>query len=77
MKGRRTIWGGRHQVRAVLYMAALVAIRHNPVLAAYYRRLVVAGKAKKRALVAAMRKLVVILNAMLRDGTPWRAPLSA
>jgi len=77
LKGRRTIWGGRAQVRAVLYMAALVAVRHNPWLRAFYQRLVAAGKAKKLALVAAMRKLVVILNAMLRDATPWRAPQSA
>ena len=52
MKGRRTIWGGRHQVRAVLYMAALVAVRHNPALRAFYLRLVAAGKAKKLALAA-------------------------
>jgi transposase len=77
MKGRRTIWGGREAVRAVLYMAALVAVRHNPVLRAFYQRLVAAGKAKKLALTAAMRKLLVILNAMLRDRQPWRAPLPA
>jgi transposase len=57
-------------------MAALVAVRHNPVLRAFYQRLV-AGKAKKLALTAAMRKLLVILNAMLRDRQPWRAPLPA
>lgn len=77
MKGRRTIWGGRRQVRNVLYMAALVAVRHNPGLRAFYERLVAAGKAKKLALTAAMRKLLVILNAMLRDATPWREPHSA
>jgi transposase len=77
MRGRRTIWGGRAPVRAVLYMAALVAVRHNPVLRAFYQRLVAAGKAKKLALTAAMRKLLVILNAMLRDRQPWRAPQSA
>jgi len=77
MKGRRTIWGGRRQVRDVLYMAALVAVRHNPALRAFYERLVAAGKAKKLALTAAMRKLLVTLNAMLRDGTPWRATPSA
>ncbi len=77
MKGRRTIWGGRAPVRAVLYMAALVAVRHNPILRAFYQRLVAAGKAKKLALTAAMRKLLVILNAMLRDRQPWRAPQSA
>jgi transposase len=64
-------------VRAVLYMAALVAVRHNPTLRAFFLRLVAAGKAKKLAVTAAMRKLLVILNAMLRDGQPWRAPQSA
>jgi len=73
MKGRRTIWGGRAPVRAVLYMAALVAVRHNPALRAFYLRLVAAGKAKKLALTAAMRKLLVILNAILRDRQPWRS----
>ena len=77
MRGRRTIWGGRAQVRAVLYMATLVAIRHNPTLRIFYDRLVAAGKAKKLALIAALRKLLVILNALLRDGQPWRAPQSA
>jgi transposase len=75
MKGRRTIWGGRHQVRAVLCMTALVAVRHNPALRAL--RLVAAGKPKKLALTAAMRKLAVILNALVRDGQPWRVPQSA
>jgi transposase len=77
LKGRRTIWGGRVQVRAVLYMAALVAVRHNPALRAFYLRLLAAGKAKKLALTAAMRKLLVILNAMLRDRKPWRSPQPA
>jgi transposase len=77
MKGRRTIWGGRASVRAVLYMAALVAVRHNPILRAFYQHLVAAGKAKKLALTAAMRKLLVMLNAMLRDHQPWRAPQPA
>jgi transposase len=77
MKGRRTIWGGRAPVRAVLYMAALVAVRHNPTLRAFYQRLITAGKAKKLALTAAMRKLLVILNAMLRDRQPWRTPQPA
>jgi transposase len=72
MKGRRTIWGGRYKVRAVLHMATLVAVRHNPVLRAFYQRLVAAGNAKKLVLTACMRKLLVILNAMLRDGTPGR-----
>jgi transposase len=77
LKGRRTIWGGRRQVRDVLYMATLVAVRHNPQLTSFYAGLVTAGKPKKLALTAAMRKLLVILNALLRDGTPWRAPQSA
>jgi transposase len=77
LKGRRTIWGGRRQVRAVLYMATLVAVRHNPQLARFYAGLLDAGKPKKLALTAAMRKLLTILNALLRDGTPWRAPQSA
>jgi len=71
-RGRRTTWGGRAPVRAVLYMATLVAVRHNPVLRAMYQRLVRAGKLKKVALVACMRKLLTILNAMLRDRRPWR-----
>jgi transposase len=58
-------------------MAALVAIRHNPPLRAFDQRLIAAGKAKKLALTAAMRKLLVILNAMLSDRQPWRAPQSA
>lgn len=72
-RGRRVIWGGRAAVRRVLYMAALVASRRNPVLRALYTRLVAAGKAKKVALVACMRKLLTILNAMLHHGTPWHA----
>ena len=70
--GRRRTWGGRKDVRCALYMAALVGSRHNPVLRALYVRLLAQGKAKKVALTACMRKLVVILNAMLRDQTDWR-----
>lgn len=77
MKGRRTIWGGRRQVREVLYMATLVAVRHNARLRAVYDRLLAVGKPKKLALTAVMRKLIVILNAMLRDRQPWRASPSA
>lgn len=77
IKGRRTIRGGRAPVRAVLYMAALVAVRHNTALRTFYQRLLAAGKAKKLALTAAIRKLLVILNAILRDRQPWRAPQSA
>jgi transposase len=70
-RGSRHIWGGRATVRAVMYMATLAALRCNPVIREHYRRLCEAGKPKKVALVACMRKLLVILNAMLRDGTPW------
>jgi len=72
MRGRRTVWGGRAKLRAVLYMAALVASRRNPIIAAFYQRLLDAGKAKKVALVACMRKLLTILNAMIRTMTAWQ-----
>jgi transposase len=72
MRGKRTTWGGRAKVRSALYMAALVASRHNPVLAAFYQRLVSAGKAKKLAITAVMRKLLTILNAIIRDNRPWQ-----
>jgi transposase len=71
-RGIRQIWGGRAAVRQALYMPAVVAIRHNPRLQAVYRRLVAAGKPKKVALVAVMRKLLVMLNAILRHHTPWQ-----
>jgi len=71
-RGKRTIWGGRATVRAALYMGALVAARHNAVLKAFYQRLRGAGKAPKVALTACMRKLLTILNAMLKHRTPWR-----
>lgn len=70
-RGRRMIGGGRAAVRTVLYMAAITAIRCNAVIAAQYQRLVAAGRPGKVALVAAMRKLLVILNAMVRDGRRW------
>ena len=72
LRGRRMIAGGRPAVRRVLYMAALVAVRYNPVIAAFYTRLTAAGRPKKVALVAAMRKLLTILNAILRDQRPWQ-----
>jgi transposase len=72
MRGKRTTWGGRAKVRCVLYMAALVASRRNPVLKAFYQRLLSAGKPKKLALTAVMRKLLTILNAMVRDNTRWQ-----
>lgn len=71
-RGARTTWGGRANVRALLYMGALVGIQHNPVLKAFYARLLAQGKAKKVALTACMHKLVRILNAMIRDGKPWQ-----
>ncbi len=73
-RGKRTIWGGRAQVRAALYMSTLVATRFNPVIKPFYHRLLSAGKPKKVALVACMRKLLTILNAMLRHRTSWRSP---
>ncbi len=72
LKGRRMIRGGRSKVRRSLYMAALVAMRHNPVLSTFYARLVAQGKPAKVALVAVMRKLLVILNAMLKTHTSWQ-----
>ncbi len=72
MRGRRTVWGGRAKLRAVLYMAALVASRCNPIITAFYQRLLETGKAKKVALVACMRKLLTILNAMIRTMTAWQ-----
>ncbi|REL29352.1 IS110 family transposase [Thalassotalea euphylliae] len=73
-KGQRRIQGGRHQVRTVLYMAMLSAIQSNPVFKDTYQRLVGAGKPKKVAIIACIRKMVVILNSMLRDGVMWEAP---
>ncbi len=70
-RGQRRIWGGRSVVRSALYMSALCCIRHNPVIGDFYRRLQAAGKPGKVALVACMRKILIILNAMVRDGKPW------
>ena len=74
MRGKRAVWGGRSRVRAVLYMGALVGSRYNPVLRALYQRLLAAGKPKKVALTACMRKLLTILNAMVKSGQPWSPP---
>ena len=71
-RGTRAIWGGRRQVRAALYMAALVGVRHNPALRAFYGQLIARGKPKKVALTACMHKLLIILHAVLRDRTPWQ-----
>jgi transposase len=73
-RGKRSVWGGRAKIRAVLYMSTLVATRHNAVIRAFYQRLCAAGKEKKVALTACMRKLLTILNAMIRHRTPWRYP---
>ena len=74
LRGKRRVWGGRAQVRAALYMATLVATRFNPVNRAFYQRLCATGKPKKVALTACMRKLLTILNAMLKHRTPWGYP---
>jgi transposase len=73
LRGRRFVQGGRASVRAVLYMGALVATKCNPVIRAFYQRLIAAGKPKKLALVACMRKLLTILNTMARTGERWSA----
>ena len=75
-RGKRTVWGRRSQVRATLYMAALVASRYNPVIRSFYQRLCEAGKPKKVALTACMRKQLIILNAMLKHNQPWNPDLA-
>lgn len=75
--GKRMIWGGRVEVRSILYMATLSATRFNPSIRTFYQRLVDAGKPKKVALTAAMRKLLTILNAILRHKQPWQSPPSS
>lgn len=76
LRGRRTVWGGRAGVRGALYMAALVASRYNELIRSFYQRLLSAGKPRKVALVACMRKLLIILNSMLRHGTRWDPQLA-
>lgn len=71
LKGKRTIWGGRASVRTALYMPTLVAIKHNPQIQAFYNRLCLAGKSKMTALIACMRKLLIIMNAMIRKNQCW------
>ena len=70
-RGRRSVWGGRARVRTALYMGALVASRRNPALRKFYQRLLEAGKPKKVALTACMRKLLIILNSMVKTGERW------
>jgi|HubBroStandDraft_4_1064222.scaffolds.fasta_scaffold145959_1 transposase len=74
LRGSRSIWGGRAQIRRALHMAAVAGIRSNPVIRAFYLRLRAGGKSAKPALTAHMRKLLVILNAMLHNKTPWQTP---
>ena len=73
-RGRRSIWGGRANIRSALYMATMSARVHNPPIKAFYEQLVAAGKPGKVALVASMRKLLTMLNAMIRDGASWNHP---
>ena len=74
LRGKRLVWGGRGRVRTALSMAALTGTRYNPILRAFYRRLLRAGKAKKVALTACRHKLLLILNAIVHAATPWRQP---
>jgi transposase len=76
-KGKRRVKGGREAIRSTLYMATLSSIQHNPVIQLFYKRLVNAGKQKKVAIVACMRKLLTILNAMIRDDKAWHTEQSA
>ena len=75
-RGRRIVWGGRLRIRQVLYMAALVATIHNPAIRAFYMRLLARGKPKKLAITACMRKLLTILNAMMKHHTHWNQPIT-
>ena len=72
LRGKRSIWGGRSSVRKVLYMATLVATKHNVQIKAFYERLCRAGKNKKVAIIACMRKLLIIMKAILKSGQPWQ-----
>ncbi len=72
MRGRRTVWGGGGRIQEVLYMDTIAATHFNPAIREFYQRLLATGKPKKVALTACMRKLLTILNSMLRHGLPWR-----
>ena len=76
-RGKRSVWGGRRQLRAALYMATLAATRCNPAIRACYERLLAAGKAQKVALTACMRKLLTLCNAIIKSNTPWQNPVAA
>ena len=73
LRGTQTVWGGRAHVRATLYMGTLITVRYNPVLTRFSERLCAAGTAKKVALTACMRRLLTILNAMMKHRTAWQA----
>ena len=75
LRGKRAVWGGRSRVRGALYMGTLSTTRCNPVIRDFYQRLLAAGKPKKVALVACMRKMLVTLNAMVKTGQPWHSPV--
>jgi transposase len=77
LRGKRAVWGGRSAVRKALYMATLVATRWNPVISKFYQRLIAAGKKPKVAQTACMRKLLTILNAMIKNRTPWQYATSS
>jgi transposase len=77
LHGKRTCWGGRGDVRAVLYLATVSATRHNPAIRAFYQRLLAAGKVKKVALTACAHKLLLVLNAMVKNQTPWNPHFGA
>jgi len=74
-RGKRAVWGGRDNVRSVLYMATMTAIRFNPVISAFYTRLREAGKPHKVAITACMRKIIVTLNSMIKNQTHWHSPV--
>jgi transposase len=76
LRGKRRIRGGRHSVRTILFMATLTSVQHNPVIKRFYQRLVSLGKHKKVALTACIRKMVIMLNAMVRDGKMWNEKLA-
>ena len=76
LKGRRCISGGRSTLRTALYMATLVATRFNPAIRQFYQRLLAVGKVKKVALVACMRKLLTLQNAIVKSGTPWNETMN-
>lgn len=77
LRGKRMIWGGRHEVRTALYMATIAAIRANPPIREFYQHLKANGKPSKVAITACMRKLLIVLNAMVRDNTRWKCPITA